>query len=76
MNDQLSMRLTLLKQEFAKGQVRLQELERQEVTLRETLLRISGAIEVLEEIVAAPTQRVPTEEHHEAALSPFSRVSG
>jgi len=41
-----------LKKEFEIGQHRLQETERQQAMLRETLLRISGAIQVLEEALA------------------------
>jgi len=51
MNEKLQARLTDLKQEFQRGQAQLQELERQQSHLRETLLRISGAIQVLEEIL-------------------------
>jgi hypothetical protein len=52
MHDQLQARLEELKGEFATGRDRLQELERQQLLLRETMLRISGAIQVLEELLA------------------------
>jgi hypothetical protein len=51
MRDRLQTRLGELKKEFATGQARLQELERQQIHLRETMLRISGAIQVLEELL-------------------------
>ncbi len=53
MREQLQLRLEELKKEFEIGQDRLQETERQQAILRETLLRISGAIQVLEEMIAA-----------------------
>lgn len=49
MQRQLETRLAELKAEFEKGQKRLQELEAEAATLRNTMLRISGAIQVLEE---------------------------
>lgn len=49
MQEQLKKRLAELKAEFEAGQKRLAELEAQEANLRSTLLRISGAIQVLEE---------------------------
>jgi predicted nuclease with TOPRIM domain len=49
MREQLEKRLNELKAEFEKGQKTLTELEAQQANLRETLLRISGAIQVLEE---------------------------
>jgi hypothetical protein len=52
MREQLQARLEELKNELETGRVRLRELERQESILRETLLRISGAIQVLEELLA------------------------
>ena len=51
MREQLQLRIEELKKEFEVGQARLQETERQQVILRETLLRISGAIQVLEELL-------------------------
>ena len=49
---QLQLRLEQLNKEFETGQARFQELERQRLLLRERLLRISGAIQVLEELLA------------------------
>lgn len=51
MREQLQSRLGELRKEFETGQAQLQELERQQARLRETLLRISGAILVLEEML-------------------------
>jgi len=52
MQQQLEKRLEELRKEFETGQNKLQELARQEQLLRETLLRISGAIQVIEEELA------------------------
>ena len=51
MQQQIQSRLEVLKAEFETGQARLRELETQQAHLRETLLRISGAIQVLQEIL-------------------------
>ncbi len=56
MREQMQARLATLKQEFETGQARHQELDRQQMSLRETLLRISGAIQVLEELLARSTE--------------------
>jgi uncharacterized coiled-coil protein SlyX len=45
----LEQRLQELKEEFGKGQQTLEGLETQAAEVRQTLLRISGAIQVLEE---------------------------
>lgn len=50
MCDQLQARLASLKTEYERGQVELDNLDKQRTYLRETLLRISGAIQVLEEL--------------------------
>lgn len=50
--DRITARLDELKQEFVRGQARLREMEAQQAALRDTLLRISGAIQVLEEVQA------------------------
>jgi prefoldin subunit 5 len=53
MCEQMAARLDQLKNEYELGQGQLRQLVAQETTLRETLLRISGAIQVLEELLAA-----------------------
>lgn len=52
MKDQLQDRLQALKTEYDAGQKVLAELEAKQASVRDTLLRISGAIQVLEETLA------------------------
>ena len=49
MKARLEKRLEELRAEFETGQKKLAEIEAQAGSLRETLLRIAGAIQVLEE---------------------------
>lgn len=49
--DQLERRLSELKNEFEEGQKMLSELDSRRENLRQTMLRISGAIQVLEELL-------------------------
>jgi predicted nuclease with TOPRIM domain len=49
MREQLQKRLEELKAEFEAGQTMLNELDTKRDNLRQTLLRISGAVQVLEE---------------------------
>jgi peroxiredoxin len=49
--EQLETRLGTLRKEFETGQAELEKVERQRTYLRETMLRISGAIQVLEELL-------------------------
>jgi len=51
MNEQLEERLKTLEAEFETGKKMLAELETKESALRGSLLRISGAIQVLREFV-------------------------
>jgi chromosome segregation ATPase len=53
MREQLQRRVEELKKEFNTGRARLAELEQQQTTVQQTLLRISGAIQVLEEELKA-----------------------
>jgi len=50
MRERITARLDQLRGEFEAGQDQLRRLVAQETALRETLLRISGAIQVLEEL--------------------------
>ncbi len=56
MREQLEGRLEALKKEFTAGRARSAELEQQQTALHQTLLRISGAIQVLEEELKAESQ--------------------
>jgi hypothetical protein len=49
-------RLAELKAEFEKGQQHLQLLDKERAEVRDTLLRISGAIQVLEELLEQESQ--------------------
>jgi chromosome segregation ATPase len=67
MQEQLTQRLQTLKAEFEAGQKLLADYETKQLSLRETLLRISGAIQVLEEVLAAQDsdmneKEIPTDE--------------
>jgi predicted nuclease with TOPRIM domain len=52
MKEQIKERIEQLKAEYESGQKMLADLETQESNLRTTMLRISGAIQVLEELLA------------------------
>ena len=67
-------RLAELKAEFEKGQQHLQLLDQQRAEIRDTLLRISGAIQVLEELLKQESQhalhnKASQNGHSEAKLS-------
>lgn len=51
MREQMAARLAELRGDYQLGQARLAELEREQTALRETLLRINGAMQVLEELL-------------------------
>ena len=70
LQEQLKARLEELKREFELGQTKLRELEAQETRLRETLLRISGAIQVLEEVLAEGNSEAETETPDDATPIP------
>jgi peroxiredoxin len=52
MRERLHARLGELRKEYETGQSRLQELQRQEALVRDTMLRISGAMQVIEELLS------------------------
>ena len=57
MIEELRERLDQLQQEYVAGEAQLGELVRREGELRETMLRISGAIQVLRELIDAGDRR-------------------
>lgn len=61
MQNTVQSRIASLKNELEMGKARLQELEQQHLHVRDTMLRISGAIQVLEELQkeTAPMSDVP-----------------
>lgn len=52
MRERLAVRLGELRREYAAGETQLAALEARKTELSQTLLRISGAIQVLEETLA------------------------
>ena len=63
---EIEARLNALKAEYDKGQTAHRQLEQQLASLRETILRISGAIHVLEELLSPPVSVAPAEQRFEA----------
>ena len=61
MKAQLEQRLQQLQQEYESGQRMLADYEAKQAELRQTLLRISGAIQVLEELLATEEEGEPEE---------------
>lgn len=55
MQEKIEKKLEELKAEFESGKKMLAHLEKQQETLQSTLLRISGAIQVLEELLEKET---------------------
>jgi uncharacterized coiled-coil protein SlyX len=64
MQDKLINRLNQLRDEYAEGQRVMTELRDKQTGLEQTLLRISGAIQVLEELLrdVAPSTLEPPQE--------------
>lgn len=58
MKTQLETRLTELKAEFDAGKTLMAELEKKRTDLEATMLRISGAIQVLEELLEKEENQV------------------
>lgn len=57
---QLEQRLGALRQELAAGRRMLEELEAQRAEVLDRMLRISGAVQVLEEELASAPETEPT----------------
>lgn len=53
MKEVIEVRLNELREQFASGQSAMNDINRKQDELRATLLRISGAIQVLEELLGS-----------------------
>jgi len=63
MQERIIIRLNQLRDEYAEGQRVMGELQDKQTGLQQTLLRISGAIKVLEELLQdAPIEHEPQQE--------------
>jgi prefoldin subunit 5 len=60
MREQMRKRLEELQSELTAGSQRLQELEREQAQLHEVMLRISGAKQVLQELLAGDADGAAT----------------
>ena len=73
MREQMQARLEALKKELETGQAELQKVEMQRTYLHETVLRISGAVQVLEELLRegqlARRNRADPDEKHPATTN-------
>ena len=56
MREQMEQRLAELKAEYEAGRKMLADLEAKQINLQQTLLRISGAIQVVEELLSSTPQ--------------------
>jgi hypothetical protein len=63
----LAERLGGLRREYAAGEQHLATLEQRAAELRETMLRISGAMQVLEELLAEKPEPAPARAAQSAA---------
>lgn len=71
----MKQKLEELRQELAKGQHHLDLLDQQRQQVRDTLLRISGAIHVLEELLQEPDPNgADTEPEHEVSTARVASV--
>jgi hypothetical protein len=70
MREQVQARLQALKAEWVTGQTKLRELELQQLRLREVLLRVRGAIQVLEEVLGQGKPEGPAPQGESTATEP------
>jgi hypothetical protein len=71
MRERIQTRLEELRKEFEAGQAELHKVKQQRTYLRETLLRISGAQQVLEELLA---KEQSVERRNQAAEAPSDQI--
>ena len=57
MKEKIELRITELQAEYEKGEERLELLEREAAGIKSSMLRISGAIQALSELIGEPGDR-------------------
>jgi hypothetical protein len=70
MRARFETRLEELGKEYEKGLNELRELETRQATLRQTMLRISGAIQVIEEELKRPGPAAASDQPGDRAVDP------
>ena len=70
MQDHLHQRLEELKKEYQKGQDRLTALEKETSAVKNSMLRISGAIQVLEELLKKVSTQMPENDNYQDQTKP------
>ena len=68
MKDHIVKRLEQLRAEYRKGQERLVELERETSSVNGSMLRISGAIQILEELLEQDPSTTPSSDIQEPLI--------
>jgi hypothetical protein len=76
MSDKIEERLTQLRGELAKGEAVLLEIEEKRKVVNASLLRISGAIQVLEELLTEEHAIEREEGHHVNGAAPVKASVG
>jgi predicted nuclease with TOPRIM domain len=71
MKEQLEERLKELKAEYETGQARLRELETETNYVRETMLRISGAIQVMQELLEKDQPQAESAKPQDETVKPL-----
>ena len=68
MKEHIASRLEQLRAEYRKGQDRLVELERETASVNSSMLRISGAIQILEELLKEAPSNTPFRDGQEPSF--------
>jgi predicted nuclease with TOPRIM domain len=68
MKEHIARRLEQLRAEYRKGQERLVELEQETSSVNSSMLRISGAIQILEELLERDPSNTPSREIQEPSI--------
>jgi predicted nucleic acid-binding Zn-ribbon protein len=76
MHQQIQNRIDTLRKEMEVGQQRMHDLEQQVSQLRDTMLRISGAIQVLEELQAEAAPAATTPDNGNGGHGPAAAEAG